>query len=99
MATDALGNVDVEDGEWDAERIARIEAHDAVGGVRRLIGAVRHDPSGVLVALNELNVSPADPTIAHQNDTLVRAREHRGRRLGTWVECATSRACASSFRR
>ncbi|WP_082013823.1 GNAT family N-acetyltransferase [Microbacterium hominis] len=89
MATDApSGNVDVEDGEWDAERIARIEAHDAVGGVRRLIGAVRHEPSGVLVALNELNVSPADPTIAHQNDTLVRA-EHRGRRLGTWVKCAT----------
>lgn len=89
MATDApSGNVDVEDGEWNAERIARIERHDAVGGVRRLIGAVRHMPSGMLVALNELNTSPADPTMAHQNDTLVRA-EHRGRRLGMWVKCAT----------
>lgn len=89
MATDApSGNVDVEDGEWDAGRIARIEAHDLIGRVRRLIGVVRHVPSGTLVAVNELNTSPADPTMAHQNDTLVRA-DHRGRRLGMWVKCAT----------
>jgi len=89
MATDApFGAVEVEDGTWDAKRIARIEAHDTVGGSMRLIGVVRHLPSDTLVALSELNTGPADPTMAHQNDTLVRA-EHRGRRLGMWVKCAT----------
>jgi len=89
MAFDApSGDVEVEDGEWDAARIARVEAHDAVGGAVRLFGVVRHLPTDTLVALNELNTGPADPTMAHQNDTLVRA-EHRGRRLGMWVKCAT----------
>lgn len=97
MATDApSGDVEVEDGVWDAARLARAETQDAAGGVRRLIGVVRHLPTGALVALNELNLGPADPTLANQNDTLVRA-EHRGHRLGMWVKCATLRRLHELF--
>ncbi|PZU47292.1 MAG: N-acetyltransferase [Microbacterium sp.] len=89
MATDApSGDLEVEDAPWDADRIRRYEAVDAVGGVRRFMGVIRHVPTGELVALNELSVDPADLTLAHQNDTLV-IREHRGHRLGMWAKCAT----------
>lgn len=39
MATDApSGDLEVEDAPWDADRIRRYEAVDAVGGVRRFMG-------------------------------------------------------------
>lgn len=74
--------------EWDTARLARLERVERAGGWRKVVGVVRHIPTGRLVAVNELSVDPSRPTFAHQNDTLV-LPEHRGRRLGMLVKCET----------
>lgn len=88
MATDVpSGDLEIPEETWDEERVARRDATFAAGGQTMSVSAVVHEPSGAMVAFNELNIG-ADPTgVTHQWGTLV-VKEHRGRRLGTIVKCA-----------
>lgn len=82
--------------QWTAARLARLERVERAGGWRKVVGVIRHLSTGRLVAVNELSVDPKRPTFAHQNDTLVLA-EHRGRRLGMLVKCATLQRVQAMF--
>lgn len=83
-----LGGTVLDNGPWDAARLLRNETADLEAGRRRLVGAIRDRVSGQLVAVNDLVVEPSNHAVAHQDLTMVQ-REHRGRRLGWWVKCAT----------
>jgi len=88
MATDVpSGGLDVEEEVWDEGRVARRDAKFLAGGQTMSVAAVIHEPSGDMVAFNELVIG-SDPTgVTHQWGTLV-TKEHRGKRLGTIVKCA-----------
>jgi GNAT superfamily N-acetyltransferase len=92
MSTDApMGDVDVEQEDWDAGRVATlVEQLHAQG--RRLVETVAvHRPTGRMVAFTDLVVPPHMPTMAFQWDTLV-IGEHRGHRLGQLVKATNLRA-------
>jgi GNAT superfamily N-acetyltransferase len=92
MSTDApSGEVDIEQEDWDAGRIASmIEQLHAQG--RRFVETVAvHRPTGRIAAFTDLVVPPHDPTMGFQWDTLVMA-EHRGHRLGLLIKAANLRA-------
>lgn len=72
---------------WDAERL-RQDDEQRLRTDRLWRTAVRHRPTGTLVALNELLQGRAQPHgFVGQWDTIV-LPEHRGRRLGTVVKAA-----------
>jgi GNAT superfamily N-acetyltransferase len=92
MSTDApSGDVDIEQEDWDAARIAlMVEQLHAQG--RRFVETVAvHRPTGRIVAFTDLVVPRHDPTMGFQWDTLVMA-EHRGHRLGLLIKAANLRA-------
>jgi len=87
MSTDAPhGDIDVEEETWDAARVRARE--DRVAQIDQLwaVTAVRHRPTGRIVAFNELVISSDRARMTENYGTLVLA-EHRGRRLGTVVKC------------
>ncbi|WP_175986484.1 GNAT family N-acetyltransferase [Microbacterium tenebrionis] len=88
MATDVpSGDLQIDEEIWDEGRVARRDAKFLAGGHTVSVAAVIHEPSGDMVAFNELVIG-ADPAgVTHQGGTLV-TKEHRGRRLGTIVKCA-----------
>lgn len=87
MSTDVpSGELTFERETWDEERIVRRDAGFVTGGQTMSVAAVVHEPTGEMVAFNELLIG-ADPRgITHQWGTLV-VESHRGRRLGTIVKC------------
>ncbi|HCS61680.1 MAG TPA: GNAT family N-acetyltransferase [Microbacterium sp.] len=88
MATDVpSGNLDITAETWDAERIVRHDAQFAAGGQTVSVAAVIHEPTGNMVAINELCIGSDLAGVTHQWGTLV-VKEHRGKRLGTIVKCA-----------
>lgn len=88
MATDVpSGDLEFSEETWDDERVARRDATFAAGGQTMSVSAVVHEPSGMMVAFNELNIGADLTGVTHQWGTLV-VKEHRGRRLGTIVKCA-----------
>jgi hypothetical protein len=88
MATDVpSGDLTMEEETWDDERVSRRDATFAAGGQTMSVAAVVHEPSGAMVAFNELNIGSDLTGVTHQWGTLV-VKEHRGRRLGTIVKCA-----------
>ncbi|SJN18247.1 GCN5-related N-acetyltransferase [Microbacterium esteraromaticum] len=88
MATDVpSGDLENAAETWDEDRVARRDATFAAGGQTMSVTAVMHEPSGAMVAFNELNISADLCGVTHQWGTLV-VKEHRGRRLGTIVKCA-----------
>jgi GNAT superfamily N-acetyltransferase len=92
MSTDApSGEVDVEQEDWDAGRIAlMVEQFHAQG--RRFVETVAvHRATGRIAAFTDLLVPLHDPTVGFQWDTLVMA-EHRGHRLGLLIKAANLRA-------
>lgn len=88
MATDVpSGDLVFTPEVWDEERVVRRDAQFAAGGQTMSVAAVVHDPTGDMVAFNELVIG-SDPTgVTHQWGTLV-TEEHRGKRLGSIVKCA-----------
>ncbi|MEO7752862.1 MAG: GNAT family N-acetyltransferase [Terracoccus sp.] len=92
MSTDApSGDVDLDEEDWDAERVARV--WNTPGEVRSIESVARHVPSGRLVGFTDLAVRPGSPDLAVQGDTLV-LREHRGNALGLALKVANLRALA-----
>lgn len=89
MSTDApLGGLDWREEAWDGARVRQHEdVQRAQGRTVLSAGAVR---DGRLVAFTDLGVLRAQPSLAHQWNTLV-LREHRGRRLGLLVKLAALR--------
>lgn len=88
MSTDApLGDLALEEEEWDEERVAALDARIEAMGRARTSAFARHLDSGRLVAFTEIQVPSKGPTLAYQQDTLV-LREHRGHGLGLAVKLA-----------
>lgn len=90
MSTDApTGYSDLEEQDWDVERVVR-QRNSGVLGLRTVEAVARHAPSGRLVGFSEIDVSPGSPELAVQGDTLV-LREHRGHALGLALKVANLR--------
>ncbi len=88
MSTDApLGDLALEEEEWDEERIAALDARLEAMERSRTSAFARHLDSGRLVAFTEIQVPKKGPTLAYQQDTLV-LREHRGHGLGLALKLA-----------
>jgi GNAT superfamily N-acetyltransferase len=92
MSTDApMGDVDVQEEVWDAERV-RETFRVARSQGRRVVETVAvHRGTRSAVAFTQLAVAGHTPDVAYQWDTLVLA-DHRGHRLGQLVKAANLRA-------
>jgi GNAT superfamily N-acetyltransferase len=90
MSTDApADDLDVEEEDWDAERLRASNARTRASGRRVVETAARHVPSGRLVGFTTVSVSRHEPDLAYQQDTLV-LREHRGHALGLRLKAANA---------
>jgi GNAT superfamily N-acetyltransferase len=94
ISTDApMGDLAVEEEQWDAARVRRREAQlKSQDRTAVVAGAV--DPSGRLVAVTDIHFPNGAPEKAYQWDTVVLG-EHRGHRLGTLVKIANLRLLAA----
>ncbi|MCU1691943.1 MAG: family N-acetyltransferase [Frankiales bacterium] len=91
MSVDApVGDLDVHEEAWDAERVREREQLLVEQGRGCVVAAALHEATGALVAFTELVVRPALPERAEQWETLVLAA-HRGHRLGLLVKVAALR--------
>lgn len=87
MATDVpSGELEWEEESWDAERIRYREQLKSEAGQIMAVAAVVHQPTGAIVAFNELVIGRDRTRPAENYGTLV-LPEHRGHRLGTIVKC------------
>ena len=92
MSTDApLGELQLEEEDWDAERVRDQYATILAMGRRVVETVARHLPSGRLVGYTQVQVSPETPTLGYQQDTLV-VKEHRGHALGLRLKAANTAA-------
>ncbi|WP_159800970.1 GNAT family N-acetyltransferase [Arthrobacter zhaoguopingii] len=97
MSTDApLGDLDLDEEDWDAARVREAENRLERGGGRSLVAAVLHRPTGELAGHTVLERYEAAPAVANQEDTLV-LRAHRGHRLGMLLKAANLLALRSAW--
>ena len=97
MSTDMPSNDEMqEEQQWDAARVAEVDAMIAAQGFEKLITAAQHEATGRIVAFTQLAVSEARPLDAWQWATLVLG-EHRGHRLGLAVKLANLDHLARAF--
>ena len=90
MMTDMpLGDLKLEAEVWDARRIEEENARWRAAGRRIVETVARHRPSGHLVGFTQISVAGEEPTLGHQEDTLVLA-EHRGHGLGLRLKAANA---------
>ena len=93
MSTDVpLGDLELEEEVWDADRVrTQYETVAAMG--RRVVDTFAvEEATGRLVGFTQVQVTPGeDPVVAYQQDTLV-MREHRGHALGLRLKAATTLA-------
>ena len=88
ISTDApMGDLDLEEENWDAGRVREQWARSRAQGRRSVESVARHLESGRLVGFTDLQISAATPHLAYQSDTIV-LREHRGHRLGVAMKLA-----------
>ena len=92
MSADAPpGGLIIPETSWDADRVHAEYARFSSTN-RLFLGIVVHEPTGRVVALNELSASREWPDgMIHQRDTIVLS-EYRGHRLGTLVKAANLEA-------
>lgn len=76
-----------EEEAWDAARVQHLDELREKSGRYHALTAVRHVPTGHLVAYSELVWQAAQPEGVWQFDTFVRG-EHRGHRLGMLAKAA-----------
>ena len=94
MATDVpAGDLEMTPEVWDEAKVRRRDAQFVAGGQTMSVAAVIHISTGEMVAFNELQIGQDTTGVTHQWGTLV-VPEHRGRRLGTLVKCASGRSTA-----
>lgn len=92
MSTDVpLGELPLEEEDWDVERMRGEYAATRSSGRRTIESVARHVETGQIVALTQVQVPISDPGLAYQQDTLV-LREHRGHGLGAALKAANQRA-------
>lgn len=88
ISTDApMGDLDLEEEDWDADRVREQWARGRSQGRRAVESVARHLGSGRLVGFTDLLISAATPHLGYQADTLV-LHEHRGHRLGAALKRA-----------
>lgn len=88
ISTDApMGDLDLEEESWDAERVRDQWARGRAQGRRAVESVARHAGSGRLVGFTDLLISAATPHLGYQADTLV-LHEHRGHGLGAALKRA-----------
>ncbi|MBC3840777.1 hypothetical protein GXW82_12245 [Streptacidiphilus sp. 4-A2] len=73
--------------EWTVERVRQAEAECRERGVEQRVVAAVHEADGEVAGLTELEVHPANPGEAEQQQTAVLA-EHRGHGLGLCLKSA-----------
>ncbi|MGP6171235.1 GNAT family N-acetyltransferase [Microbacterium sp. A196] len=81
------GDLVTQEEQWDEDKLVRHDERIMAAGQTLSIVAVVHEPSGQMVAFNELAVGEDRAGVTQQWGTLVLG-EHRGKRLGTIVKCA-----------
>lgn len=92
MSSDApLGELQLAEERWDAERVRQEYERIAAMGRRSVDTFARHRASGTLVGYTQVQVTTDRPEVAYQQDTLVMA-EHRGHGLGLRLKAATALA-------
>jgi GNAT superfamily N-acetyltransferase len=92
MSTEVpLGDLQLEEESWDADRVAAEYARMAAMGRRVVDTFAVEEASGALVGFTQVQVPRDDPAVAFQQDTLV-LPEHRGHGLGLRMKAATARA-------
>lgn len=97
VSTDAPAGADAwEAAEWDAERVASLEAQLSDASTLPLYAVARHRATGRLVAYTSLWIRSGKEDVADQDDTLV-LPEHRGHSLGLLIKLANLRAYRERF--
>lgn len=93
MSTDApLGDLELEEEEWDADRVRKSYGVIAAMGRRVVDTFAVEESTGRLVGYTQVQVTPGEErVIAYQQDTLV-LREHRGHALGLRLKAANTLA-------
>ena len=82
MSTDVpMGELGLDEQVWDAERVRTGEDRQAAAGLRSVVTAARHVPTGRLTAFTRLTWAEEKPAGVWQEETLV-LTEHRGHGLG-----------------
>jgi GNAT superfamily N-acetyltransferase len=88
MSVDApSAGFDYREEKWDAERVVHRDEQVIETGHVNAFTAVRHVPTGQLVAYTDLQWPASKPHAVYQEDTLVHG-EHRGHRLGMLAKAA-----------
>lgn len=94
MSTDApSAGLSWEEEVWTAERVRNMEKAQADAGLRNLVVAALHRPSGELAGFTEIAVNADKPEVGFQEVTIVRG-DHRGHRLGMMLKAANLRRLA-----
>ena len=93
MNTAPLGELDLVI-EWPPGRVRAVERANLRCGWRNYVVVARHDETGDLVGLTDVNVPVGRPTVAFQEDTVVRP-DHRNRGLGRWIKAEMLRWLAA----
>jgi GNAT superfamily N-acetyltransferase len=97
MSTDAPAGVDAYDAaDWDADRVASLEAQLLDANTLPLYAVARHRATGRLVGYTSLWIRSGKEDVADQDDTLV-LPEHRGHSLGLLIKLANLRAYRERF--
>ena len=88
MSVDApSAGFDFREEKWDADRVVHLGEVMLEGDHSNAFTAIRHVPTGELVAYTELQWPNTKPHAVYQEDTLVHG-EHRGHRLGMLAKAA-----------
>ena len=88
------GDMSFTEPEWTPQRVRDEEATAQARNCELRAVAAIHEPTGQVAGFTYLEVYPARPDLAVQQDTAVRPA-HRGHGLGTWMKAANLRRLAT----